>query len=168
MTTGPRDFRSAFSNGHQHARCRCIQGSVGVIRLQHLHGIGPAHDRDIGRPVRIEPVSKSRPPKTGIFWVRAGDFREFSLEKFESLPRRDAAKSKKPSVGGPFNCLGRIFSDYRTGWLATQWDSNRSPGVFPANREFYREICNPTAQKDDFEVRNRCAAGTFQTIPYTN
>ena len=29
-----------------------------------------------------------------------------------------------------------IFSKTHTGWLATQWDSNQSPRVFPANREF--------------------------------
>ena len=99
-----------------------------------------AQHRLTGRPVRIETVSKSHLPKTGIFLARVGDFREFSVEKFESRPTRDPAMSKKPAVGGPFNCLRRIFSNYSTGWLAKQWGSRRSPADFPANREFYREI----------------------------
>jgi len=38
----------------------------------------------------------------------------------------------------------------RTAWLATQWGSNQSPIEFPANREFYREICDSEALEDVF------------------
>jgi hypothetical protein len=43
-----------------------------------------------------------------------------------------------------------------------------SPTNFPANREFYREFYGFGSLWADFEVRNRCAAVTFRTIPYGN
>ena len=51
----------------------------------------------------------------------------------------DRTHPQNPAIGGPFKIKTVIFSKTHTGWLATQWDSDQSPRIFPANREFYRE-----------------------------
>ena len=76
------------------------------------------------RAVLYSPVSKARLQKTGISQWIAGDFREFSSEKFEHRVSGDSAMLKKPAVGGPFCSVRRIFSDFQTGWLGNL-DSNQ-------------------------------------------
>jgi hypothetical protein len=50
-------------------------------------------------------------------------------------------------------------------WLATQWDSNRSPHVFPANREFYREIAGIRGSRRGNYEKSLRAAAVFAAIP---
>src|SRR5882724_2880459 len=74
---------------------------------------------------------------------------------------------RKARISRAFLIKERKFSEKKNGWLATQWDSNRSPGNFPANGEFYREYCNPGLIGPHFVARNRSAAATSCAIPYS-
>lgn len=72
---------------------------------------------------------------------------------------------EKPAIGGPFPQLTEKFSKSRTGWLAAQYRSRQSPAELPANREFYREICDFGASGDVSEARNHRAAEVFGQFP---
>ena len=45
--------------------------------------------------------------------------------------------------------------------------SHPSPSEFPANREFYREIDDFGGPETYSVAKNRCAAATFEVIPYS-
>jgi hypothetical protein len=72
---------------------------------------------------------------------------------------------EKPAIGGPFSRSGKKFYKIRTGWLATQWDSNLSPRVFPANREFYREIAGIRGSGLGNYEKSLCAAAVSRQFP---
>ena len=101
--------------------------------------------------------------------MSAGDYRLFRSENAENRSlETGVANSQKPAIGGPSASVLAILSGRRTGWVATQWDSNPSPCEFPANREFYREFCDFELSEAGLGGRIRCAAATFRTIPYAN
>nr|HAQ95265.1 hypothetical protein [Afipia sp.] len=59
-------------------------------------------------------------------------------------------KSEKPAIGSLSHAQKRKFSETRNVWLATQCSSRPSLGELPANREFYREICDFPDRAGDF------------------
>jgi hypothetical protein len=54
--------------------------------------------------------------------------------------KRKSTKGRQ--LAGISRILEASISSCRTAWLAMQWKSNLSLAKFPANREFYREICD--------------------------
>jgi hypothetical protein len=98
----------------------------------------------------------------------AGDFREFSPEKFENGAVGDFQQLEKPAVGGPFCHQRRKFSETRNAWLATQRRSHLSPGKFPANREFNKEFRDFGGLETRPLARKRCSAAPFELNPCAN
>src|SRR4029077_4386528 len=74
--------------------------------------------------------------------IQPETFRSLATQNGETGVWRPKANAQKPAVGGLFCNSTAKFSNFRTAWLATQWDSNQSPCNFPANREFNRENCS--------------------------
>jgi hypothetical protein len=117
----------------------------------------------------IEPGLQRRSPKNGNIWISVRRLSAIWTRKAPNLEPGEWPMDRKiPPLAGFSLVFSRNFPKSQTAWLATQWDSNPSPSKFPANREFYREFCDFGSLWADLEVRNRCTAVTFRTIPYGN
>lgn len=77
----------------------------------------------------------------------------------------ETRRQQKAAVGGPFRHQKINISRIRTGWLATQCGSHPPPGEFPANREFYREICDFEASGDALEQETTVPQRLFGQFP---
>lgn len=95
------------------------------------------HDQ---RAVQNQLVSSESLPKTGIFAVVAGDFSRNGQRDLRFGSSETGTELQKPANSGLFWSLRGGVIGFGTAWLATQCHSNQSPGQFPANREFNREI----------------------------
>src|SRR6266566_5296560 len=81
-----------------------------------------------------------------------------SLIEWPEIPAKtlELASCRKPAVCGDWMVVCAVRYEPVSGWQ------------FPANREFYREFCDSGALRADFVARNRGAAATSWTIPYSN
>src|SRR3981189_728665 len=140
------------------------------------------------KPSRAERnARRMRPPSIGKAGIRLKSarnrFTDASRSTIETLALSTVASEPPSSVAlvtrwirRAANVLGRLGRASKdlldpvvalVGWRRSG-DSNQSPHEFPANREFYRELCDSAALRADFVARNRCAAATYRKIPYGN
>jgi hypothetical protein len=103
-------------------------------------------------------VSKASLQKTGVLLNRAGDFREFSLKKFENGAVGDFQQLEKPAIGGSFCHQRRKFSETWNAWLTWE-DSNFhitvSKNAFEMSTEF--QLFWPKIRLGDF-----CSCGLWK------
>jgi hypothetical protein len=100
-------------------------------------------------------------PENGSFpgfgWRLSGIF----ARKSANAGLQRLSRIRKARIWRAFLVKKRKFSKSRNAWLATQCRSHQSPGKFPANREFYREIGDFRVRRVDLVARNDCACREF-------
>lgn len=90
---------------------------------------------------RIEPNLCFATPQNGNFLgVRQRPRRRFGNFGSNPATRETQKSARSADSTGISRILTRRKIGDRTGWLAAQFRSHKSPRPFPANREFYREI----------------------------
>jgi len=101
--------------------------------------------------VQIEPGLQPPSPRNGNISNMRRRLSAISPWNWPNLESGDRPQIRKsPPLAGISGITEGKISWRRTGWLATQWDSNQSPHKFPANREFYREFSKIWPHRDPF------------------
>ena len=83
---------------------------------------------DFNRPraaVVIEPVSADSLRKTGIFAVKAGDFRRFPPQVRRTGSPETKSNARKAGISGPFSRLLGSLAERRNGWLGREGSNLR-------------------------------------------